>query len=80
MLVRNTIAVLGPAVEKRDEWLDRLLQIRNQAKEDGIDEVIALVDAIIKLLNAGGNPAGLGEDLTGIYAQTWQAIIENLPP
>jgi len=39
---------------------------------------MALLDAVIGLLDAGGDPAGLGEGLTGVYAQTWQAIVEQL--
>ncbi len=38
-----------------------------------------LLDAVIGLLDAGGNSAGLGEGLTGIYARIWQNIVEQLP-
>ena len=38
----------------------------------------ALLDAVIGLLDASGNPAGLGERLKGIYAKTWQTIMEGL--
>jgi hypothetical protein len=41
-------------------------------------DLVALLDAIIGLLDAGGNPDGLGTNLEGIYAQTWQAIVEQL--
>ena len=41
--------------------------------------MVALLDAVIGLLDAGGNPAGLGEGLQGIYAQTWQGIVQGLP-
>jgi hypothetical protein len=37
-----------------------------------------LLEAIIGLLDAGGNPQGLGADLKGIYAQTWQETVEPL--
>ncbi len=39
----------------------------------------ALLDAVIGLLDAGGNPAGLGQGLKGVYARTWQAVVEHLP-
>ena len=39
---------------------------------------MALLEEVIGLLDAGGNPAELGEGLKGIYAKTWQAIIEGL--
>jgi hypothetical protein len=38
-----------------------------------------LLDAVIGLLDANGNPDGKGEGLTGIYARTWQAIVHQLP-
>ena len=37
-----------------------------------------LLDAVIGLLDAGGDSAGLGEDLKGIDAKAWQAIVERL--
>ena len=39
----------------------------------------ALLDAIIELLDAEGNPAGLGQNLQGINAQTWLALVQQLP-
>ena len=31
------------------------------------------------VLDAQGNPAGLGQNLQGIYAQTWHALVQQLP-
>jgi hypothetical protein len=70
--------VLEPAAERRDEWRDALTQIKNQAVERDTQDLVALLDAVIGLLDAGGNPAGLGTNLTGAYALTWQTIVENL--
>jgi tetratricopeptide (TPR) repeat protein len=78
MIVQNTLAVLGPAVDQRNEWCAALTQMRSQAAEGGADELVVLIDAIIGLLDAGGNPAGLGTNLTGIYARTWQEIVERV--
>jgi tetratricopeptide (TPR) repeat protein len=77
-IVRNTLAVLGPAADKRDEWRNALTQMRNQAMEGEVHELVSLLDAITGLLDANGNPTGLGKDLAGIYARTWQTIVERL--
>jgi hypothetical protein len=37
--------------------------------------MVSLLDAILGLLDTGGNPTGLGANLKGIYAQTWREII-----
>ena len=78
MLVQNTLAVLGPAADKRSQWRQDLIQIRSQAMEGDAQELVALVDAVIGLLDAGGNPDGLGTNLKGVYARTWQAIVAQL--
>ena len=54
------------------------MQIRSQAMEGDAQELVALLDAVVGLLDAGGNPDGLGTNLKGVYARTWQAIVENL--
>jgi tetratricopeptide (TPR) repeat protein len=78
MIVQTTLAVLGPVAEKRSEWHKALMQIRSQAIEGDVQDLVALVDAVIGLLDAEGNPAGLGMSLNGVYARTWQAIVESL--
>ncbi len=78
MIVKNTLVVLGPAAERRDEWRDALTQIKSRAVERDAQELVALLVAVIGLLDAEGNTTGLGTSLTGIYARTWQAIVENL--
>ena len=55
MLVQNTLAVLGPAADKKSEWREALTQIRSQAMEGDAQELVALLDAVIGLLDAGGN-------------------------
>ena len=78
VLVRNTLVVLGPASDKRDEWKAMLTQIQMQAQERGADQLVLLVDMVIKLIDANGNPIGLGEGLQGIHAKIWQAIVSQL--
>ncbi len=79
MIVQNTLAVLGPAADQLSEWREALMQIRSQAMEEEAHDLVALLDAVIRLLDGGGNPAGLGTNLKGMYARTWQAIVEHIP-
>jgi len=51
---------------------------RNQSKTMGDRNMVALLDAAIGLLDAGSNHTGLGVDLKGIYAKTWQEIVGKL--
>lgn len=78
-ITNNTLAVLGPASNRRSDWRTNLVDMRNSATAQGLRHLVTLLDAVIGLLDAGGNPAGLGEGLTGLYAQTWQNIVGQLP-
>ncbi len=78
MIAQYTVAVLGPAAEQRGAWRDTLVRIKSEATEKGNTQLVALVDAVVGLLDAGGETDGLGGGLTGIYAQVWQAIEEHL--
>jgi len=73
-IASNTLAVLGPATNQRGKWRDNLVKLRNQTTAQGDRNMVALLDAVIGLLDADGNPAGLGEGLQSIYAQTWQEL------
>jgi pentatricopeptide repeat protein len=77
-IANNTLAVLGPAASRRGEWRNNLVEIRNQVTAHGDSNMAAMLDAVIALLDAGGNPSGLGNRLEGIYAKTWQAIVGRL--
>lgn len=77
-IVQNTLEVLGSAAEKRSEWREVFTKIRRQGEEGDAQDLVALLDAVIGLLDAGGNPAGLGTNLKGVYARTWQKIVEHL--
>ena len=79
ILVSNTLAVLGPAASQRSEWRSTLTEMRNHTTMKGERNMGALLDNIIGLLDAEGNPAGLGQNLQGIYAQTWHALVQQLP-
>src|SRR5205823_4097386 len=78
-IINNTLAVLGPASDRRSEWRNNLVTIRNQSTAGGNRNMVALLEAVIGLLDAGGDPAGLGEGLAGVYAKTWQEIVRQLP-
>jgi tetratricopeptide (TPR) repeat protein len=78
-IINNTLAVLGPASHQRSEWRNNLVELRNQSTTMGDRNMVALLDAAIGLLDAGGNPTGLGDDLKGIYAKTWHEIVGKLP-
>jgi tetratricopeptide (TPR) repeat protein len=77
-IARNTLAVLEEAGDRRAEWREHLASIRQQAEEGGAAQLVALVEAVMGLLDADGDPSGLREGLEGIYAQTWQAIVERM--
>ena len=72
----NTLAVLGPASNQHSEWRTNAVALRNQATVQGNRNLAALLEAVIGLLDAGGNPAGLGQGMQGIYARTWKAILK----
>ncbi|MBX2998914.1 MAG: CHAT domain-containing protein [Caldilineaceae bacterium] len=78
-LANNTLAVLGPAAAQRGDWQAQLVQLRNHLIPRGDSETVALVDALLDLLAADGDPRGLGRDLSGIHAEVWQTIVQNLP-
>ena len=77
-LVEKTAAALGPMAERRREWRDYLLQLRSQADQNGQYELRRLFDAVIGLLDAGGNAAGLGMNLTGMFARVWQKLVRRV--
>ena len=78
-IINNTLAVLGPLSDRRSEWRGNLVTLRNQSTAAGNRNMAALLEAVIGLVDAGGNPSGLGEGLSGAYAKTWQAIVGQLP-
>lgn len=78
MLVHNTLAVLGPAAAQRDQWRSDLEQLHDQAAAEGARGFADLVEALLALLAAGGNPAGLGAGLEGPFAGAWREIVAKL--
>ncbi len=65
-IVNNTLAVLGPASSQLSKWRSNLVDIRNSATAQGTRHLVTLLDTVIALLDANGNPTGLGQGLEGI--------------
>jgi len=78
LLVHNTLAVLGPAADQRNQWRSSLEQLQGQAAAEGDRGLADLAETLLALLAAGGNPAGLGGGLEGRYAHAWQQIMAGL--
>ena len=78
ILVNNTLAVLGPAAAQRAKWQSDLEQLQSQAIAEGERGLADLVETVLALLAASGNPSGLGAGLEGPFAQAWQEIVAKL--
>jgi hypothetical protein len=83
-IISNTLAVFTNSPDEKDGWRNDLVEARNQqwqverllpAADRGMT---AFFDAVIGLLDANGNPSGLGDHLTGEYKEAWQALIIRL--
>ena len=77
-IVNNTLAVLDPASDRRNEWRGNLADIRNQAMVQGNRNMAAFVDTVIGLLDTDGKAEGLGAGLQGIYVRMWERIVGSL--
>lgn len=74
-IIRNTLEVLGSLTE----WRERMLEYRTSLLEAGEQtQLVGLLDTVVELLKAGGNPVGLGAGLTGVYERTWQVLLSHL--
>ncbi|HEY1011316.1 MAG TPA: hypothetical protein VGE07_01345, partial [Herpetosiphonaceae bacterium] len=62
-----TLNVSRPGDPRRDAWLDQLAAYRvNAAANPGL---VGFLDACAALIHANGDPAGLGTELNGRFAQ-----------
>jgi hypothetical protein len=77
-IASNTIAVFGAASGQRSQWRDQAGQLRNAATAQGARGLASLMDAVIGLLDANGDPSGLGDGLQGVYARVWAEIVAGL--
>ena len=76
--IGNTIAVFTNSPEHRDVWRSDLVDARNQLRQVSDKNLAAFLDSVIDLLDADGDPEGLGSHLTGPYQEAWQALIATL--
>ncbi len=78
VIAHNTIAVLTEAPERLGGWRQNATDARNQATMSGDMMTASLLGAIVQLLDANGNAAGITPDLDERYAATWQRILDGL--
>jgi hypothetical protein len=74
----NTVAVFGPAADRRGEWLGELDRVATQAQVEGRPRLAALAAAFAALVRANGDAAGLGQELTGIQAELWEVVVAQM--
>ena len=74
-LVNNTRAVLGPAASQKAEWRANLIALREQVLQAKDNDLLAFIEALIRLLDADGRAAGLGVGLRGVYADLWRQLV-----
>lgn len=75
----NTLAVLTNAPEHRQAIRSDLVRGRDALRQLwGEQKMTALADALIGLIDADGDPRGLGENLKGDYRKAWRTVIAGL--
>jgi hypothetical protein len=79
VIVNNTRVVLRETENEsqRAEWWETLMQLRDSALQAGDNALVAFIEEVVSLLDARGNPNGLGGKLDGMYAAAWQAILQK---
>jgi len=77
VVAHNTAAVLTAVPEKRGEWLAGVRELREEARQREDTGMIALLDAIERLLE-GAAYASIRPALQGAYAAAWAQIGERL--
>ena len=78
LLVHNTLAVLGLAADRREEWRGMLEAMREQAAANEYAGMVGLIEAIVALVDSDGDPTGLGNDLEAEYAKAWKRIVDDI--
>src|SRR6266487_5445776 len=82
-VIKNTLAVFTNSKDQKDVWRSDLVKARSQfmmvvpflPSDRGL---VAFFSAVIDLLDADGDPLGLGDHLTGEYREAWHALIVTL--
>jgi hypothetical protein len=76
-IANNTIAVMTDRPDRREEWFGVVQGIQAQAEEHDFAPMVALLDAITRLL-MGESPNEIAPKLEGPYAACWERIVEAL--
>jgi tetratricopeptide (TPR) repeat protein len=82
LIAANTIAVMTEHKSRREEWFDAMQQLKTQAQGYKDAPMVALAEAVIKLLQ-GDAIESIQPELEGSCAACWDRIvqgIENPPP
>jgi hypothetical protein len=77
MIARNTIAVMTIVPKKRKQWFATVRQIRARASEVNDEPMLALMDAVSKLLLDDALDS-LSPQLEGAHAACWVRIIQGI--
>ncbi len=73
----NTLAVMLGEPQHRNEWLSEVRRLQKEADDEGDQQTVALMSAIMKLLN-GQPPAHISPTLEGAHKAVWDTIVEAL--
>ena len=76
-IAEKTIAVMTRDQGDKAKWWNAVRDMRLQADEAGDQQMVALMDAISRLL-LGDRPANISVDLEGPYAACWARIVEGI--
>jgi hypothetical protein len=77
VIANNTIAVMTNRPDRREEWSGVVQEIQAQAEEHDVAPMVALLDAITRLL-MGESPDEIAPKLEGPYTACWERIVEAL--
>jgi hypothetical protein len=74
VIANNTIAVMTDRPDRREEWFEVVQGIQAQAEEHDVAPMVALLDAITRLL-MGESSDEVAPGLEGPYAACWERIV-----
>ncbi len=77
VIANYTIAVLTTASEQREAWFKNVRKVRAQAAQHNDAPMVALLDAVTKLL-LGDDPADIAPQLEGPYKACWERIVAGV--
>lgn len=71
----NTMAVMLGDRDRRKDWLATLRQLQRAARADGDAALVALLSAVMRLIN-GEAPADIAVELGEAHRTVWQTIVD----